>query len=86
MVEPVDGSQNWQYLACYVVHNDTIEAYPKNITEHATIHCKVSKNLTSLGPICTTDLYTNQKFDFLQASVMARDLLKTSVDSPVSTL
>jgi hypothetical protein len=28
MVEPVDGSQNWQYLACYVEHNDTIEAYP----------------------------------------------------------
>jgi hypothetical protein len=38
MVEPVDGSQNWQFLACYVVHNDTIEAYPIEKEHYRTCH------------------------------------------------
>jgi hypothetical protein len=38
MAEPVDGSQNWQYLACYVVYNDTIEAYPVEKEHYRTCH------------------------------------------------
>jgi hypothetical protein len=66
---PVDGSQNWQYLACYVVHNDTIEAYPVEKEHYRTCHNplqSVKKSHQSWTNLHYRSMYESRNLNFFR--------------------